>query len=401
MDNPSGHGPPRRERPEYSRRGFKMAGITVHRKDRAGGVQDKEVNTWFRIGGEPVVTVGDTVAPHGDPPHAPAPKMVEGTSWFRINGRPVCHAGHKVDCGHATTGRYWFQIYEKGERQFILSAGDPCNVEHIPAIMRAQDPPWNEGAMLLERWLDGKASTDREAVPPETKIISMDYVLSFMYARSKFDRSLDPNDNALDTESRSIRSLFWFDDSTKRAIGNKLNENHLLRDVPTQFNFIDLPPNELRSGAVHNQPVSIAGEKRYDATFPNMDTIRLNSIDASLGSYAFYYNVAGSVQPLPDGKHEIRIDEVGIYVHDSFDFEGFQYLGHWDVDTNSVSIGLASYIGSLDQQDIESPLTSGCKITNAKFRSWREATGHGQDFYIVTDVMRFPTVGESFTFSYP
>lgn len=82
-----------------------MTGVAVKGKDRAGGRQDRQTNDWFRLDGDPVVTVGDTVEGHGNAPHGAAPTMVEGEDWFRVGGRPVCRAEHKASCGHATTGR--------------------------------------------------------------------------------------------------------------------------------------------------------------------------------------------------------------------------------------------------------------------------------------------------------
>jgi uncharacterized Zn-binding protein involved in type VI secretion len=87
-----------------------MPAVAVNAIDAAGGAQQSQVNTWFKLDGQPIVVVGDTVAPHGDPPHSPAPAMVEGSAWFRVNGTPVCRAGHLASCGHATTGRPWFRI---------------------------------------------------------------------------------------------------------------------------------------------------------------------------------------------------------------------------------------------------------------------------------------------------
>jgi uncharacterized Zn-binding protein involved in type VI secretion len=87
-----------------------MTGAAVKGKDRAGGKQDQQANDWFRLDGDPIVTVGDTVEAHD--PHGPA-TMVEGEDWFRVGGRPVCRAEHKSSCGHATTGRQWFRLIGK------------------------------------------------------------------------------------------------------------------------------------------------------------------------------------------------------------------------------------------------------------------------------------------------
>jgi len=50
-----------------------MTGVAVKGKDRAGGTQDQQANDWFRLDGDAVVTVGDTVEIGGDAPHGPAP----------------------------------------------------------------------------------------------------------------------------------------------------------------------------------------------------------------------------------------------------------------------------------------------------------------------------------------
>ena len=60
-----------------------MTGVAVGEKDRAGGKQVEEANDWFRLDDDPVVTVGDTVEPHGT--HTPAPTMVEGEEWFLVD----------------------------------------------------------------------------------------------------------------------------------------------------------------------------------------------------------------------------------------------------------------------------------------------------------------------------
>lgn len=88
-------------------------GIAVRALDFAGGAQMTQANPWARIGGQPIVVIGDLVAAHGTAPHSPPPPMVEGESWARINGVPICRVGHHAACGHATTGRPWARLTPK------------------------------------------------------------------------------------------------------------------------------------------------------------------------------------------------------------------------------------------------------------------------------------------------
>lgn len=87
-----------------------MPGVACVSVDVAGGVQLGAQVAKFRVRGNPVVVVGDLVAPHGLPPHSPFPVMVQGTGKFRVGGIPVSREGHLASCGHATTGRSFFRI---------------------------------------------------------------------------------------------------------------------------------------------------------------------------------------------------------------------------------------------------------------------------------------------------
>ncbi len=100
----------------------------------------------------------------------------------------------------------------------------------------------------------------------------------------------------------------------------------------------------------------------------------LDDMSAALGNFAFRVLIGGSVAPAPGGAHfQVTITEVGIYIRDSYDFNGDQDLGYWDDTDNSVSM--------------INPL-SGTKVTNADFRAWRTRNGRGGDFLVFSDVKR-------------
>jgi uncharacterized Zn-binding protein involved in type VI secretion len=88
-----------------------MGGIAVRSLDIAGGAQLAGQQDFVTAEGELVVLNGDPVTPHGPPvPLHTGPNMAEGCSWFKIGGIEVCREGHLANCGHATTGRSWFQV---------------------------------------------------------------------------------------------------------------------------------------------------------------------------------------------------------------------------------------------------------------------------------------------------
>jgi uncharacterized Zn-binding protein involved in type VI secretion len=86
-----------------------MGGITVKGKDSAGGVQLAGQQSAWLVEGAAIVLKGDPVAGHGQAPHS-GPVMAQGSGWMTLNGVPVVRAGHVATCGHAATGRGWFDI---------------------------------------------------------------------------------------------------------------------------------------------------------------------------------------------------------------------------------------------------------------------------------------------------
>ena len=88
-----------------------MPGVAVVALDAAGGAQLGGGQGWFSVGGRLAVLLGDPVEPHPPfPPHTDGPPMATGSSWMAIDGAAVCRAGDVAACGHATSGRAWFQI---------------------------------------------------------------------------------------------------------------------------------------------------------------------------------------------------------------------------------------------------------------------------------------------------
>lgn len=87
-----------------------MPGIVCQFVDIAGGTQLGGGQSKVRIRGQLAVVLGDPVEAHGVAPHAPRPTMVEASPKFFISGNPVCRAGDHASCGHASTGRPFFNI---------------------------------------------------------------------------------------------------------------------------------------------------------------------------------------------------------------------------------------------------------------------------------------------------
>lgn len=80
-----------------------MPGIARVNVDSAGGIILGGGQSTVFINGALAAVIGDSVAGHGDAPHA-APTMVEGSTNVFAGGIGVCREGDAASCGHTSSG---------------------------------------------------------------------------------------------------------------------------------------------------------------------------------------------------------------------------------------------------------------------------------------------------------
>jgi hypothetical protein len=108
-----------------------------------------------------------------------------------------------------------------------------------------------------------------------------------------------------------------------------------------------------------------------------------DDLAATLGNFTFNVVVAGECAAgLKDergatGQTQIAITSVGIFMWDSFDFEGDQSLGYWDDTDNSVSYAFSFSV---------------TETRNANFRDWRDKNGRGGDFLVYSSDVKVTTL---------
>jgi len=220
------------------------------------------------------------------------------------------------------------------------------DITKIPGIMRSKT--WLNAARLMDSWFSRPSGVAPAYGPPDTATIRMDtWVLRFPRARQVYDQL--------------IRERVWANVAAQREVGMMLRRKGLLAGAARTFGDLSRPVEMQDPDYVNYRVVSFG--------FSDLD-----DMSAALGNFAFRVLIAGSVAPAPGGaRFQVTITEVGIYIRDSYDFNGDQDLGYWDDTDNSVSM--------------INPL-SGTKVTNADFRAWRAPNGRGGDFLVFSDVKR-------------
>lgn len=236
----------------------------------------------------------------------------------------------------------------------------------IPGVMRNR-LHWETAAALMERWFSLPANANADTGPMDRHTVRMAWAMRFARAREAC--------NGIEA------GRVWLQHATQQRIVGWLRSQNKLTSQSTSFGLRDFntaTPRQLTEDCIYTRGVGSLIDE-------------LDDMFGALGSFEFRVVVSGTVSPLParapgppsmtlpalqrsstgtlSGRYEIRVEQVGIFLWDSFDFNRDQELGFWSLD------GVA-----------RNPLSPGYeRVTNADFRQWRTAHGRGGDFYVCSD----------------
>lgn len=114
----------------------------------------------------------------------------------------------------------------------------------------------------------------------------------------------------------------------------------------------------------------------------------LDDLYCALGAFTLHVAGAGTVTPLKPAvgslspTHRVKIDALGFYLRDCYDFNDDQPLGNWGPD------GVAML-----------PSSRLVMVENESFRKWRKRHNRGGDFIIFSDV-RWEALPQALTWDY-
>lgn len=221
----------------------------------------------------------------------------------------------------------------------------------IPGIMRNKN--WNVGATLMETWFSRPVAV-KPAYGNPPVFVKMDWALK--YGATK------------DTYDAIFNDKIWANDAAKKEIRKSLNSAGLLGAASKEFGNLTKSAPDLENDYINYRAVGSYLYYYYDYYYYS----GLNDLTAALGRFVLRVCIAGSVAPTTvTGTYQVTVKQVGVYIRDTYDFEGDQDLGYWDAEDNDVSV-LNPFAGD--------------KVTNESFRDWRSANGMGGDFLVYSDV---------------
>ena len=251
-------------------------------------------------------------------------------------------------------------------------------IPELPYIMSMHG--WGIAARLMDRWLHLGANSVPEQGVHDTTTVQMNWVLSFPIAAEVYDKA--------------HAEKVWVNEAAQRRIEKDLIRGRglLPKEIGERLEIGNVGEGEfLHPGnwlQFHkNWQVQLREVKQSIIKSP------IDELYGALGDFSFYYLVKGWVEHIADKggspRYKVTINRVGVYIRDSYDFNGPQTLGFWGCNPIYIGNGLKLQ-GSSNRYH----------VTNGDFRTWREkyGRGYGGDFLVFSNIKRFNT-NDSFEFS--
>jgi hypothetical protein len=248
----------------------------------------------------------------------------------------------------------------------IAASGRKYYLELIPEIMHNMG--WFRAEQLQRVWLTGwknqLAGQQKDAQGTEgqlridTTTIKMDWVLSFARAKAAYDSI--------------FREEIYLSNAAQILLSNRMAANFSGKSMIIGTGMS--PGQHLESEYINHK--SLGGS--------DYDYYSLDDLTGALGAFSFFVLPRGRAVSAGDEGIEVTITSVGVYVRDSFDFNGSQELGHWQL-PHHVHAPIGGYLLPRGSDEIRNP-NAKFRVTNEDYRRYRDKTGMGGDFIIYSDI---------------
>jgi hypothetical protein len=229
------------------------------------------------------------------------------------------------------------------------------DITWIPKIMRSKQ--WPIGAILMQEWLRAPSNirpstielTPNNFGPPLLNVIKMDWVLGYSRAKAVYDGML--------------REKIWVNTAGKKQIVSMLKASGIVASALAN------PEKAVSFGNLDSSDV-IKAENAYIQSRSCSNGIVQDDLAAALANFNFRVGVKGFATAKA-GNINVTINEIGIYVKDSYDF----------INDGSFQWGCLCH-----DQPLGSWAEGVGSVSNDTFNNWRTANNKGGDFLIYSDI---------------
>lgn len=170
------------------------------------------------------------------------------------------------------------------------------------------------------------------------------------------------------------------------------NNSNILKDLLSTHKF------EIKNNP--HSPIDLHSDWQFQFVTVGYKMNEVDDLYGALGNFILAATVTKAQLVLPrPGVARLSVREVGLYVRDTFDFIGQQYLGHWSEKGLALQpFAVASNIAGNTGIDMPTwhmpawhPRVGWLKpVNNSDFRTLRNATQRGGDLLLLSDVKLKP-----------
>lgn len=247
----------------------------------------------------------------------------------------------------------------------------------LPAAMRSMG--WDTAAALMQRWFDSPAwqmpdewkKPKTQPAPMSLSAVHCDDSIVKMAWAMKFERcraAIAMAESRLTTEN-GVKQL---KDMLKKANWSgtgllKLGSRNMSAPQMDALSQINVAP---------------LGDFR-DVLDDMYGALGKATVKVGVVGYAFSEENPYTKQV----RYLFRVEDLGFYIRDNYDFKGFQYLGTWTEDrvlTKTETVLTMTAHGQVIIRLKDGPFAA---VTNGDFREYRNKTDKGGDFVIYSDIL--------------
>lgn len=234
----------------------------------------------------------------------------------------------------------------EGNDELLLCLPEIAEAEATRCTFSNDAEGWRYLKSMFHKWFSGPANEDA-AANKEPFWVDWNWIMSYGRARSAYEDLVKPD--------------YLFSKNAQKALATLLEKDSLLTEEATTFDYISPQWETWQHG--YFQRIEIEG----------FYSISPDGIMVAMGTCGLRVLAKGSVEPLPQGGHRIHVENVAAFVWDSFNFEGNYPLGFWSCEGKTFTV-------------VPSDAVEYRALSNEDFKSFRQRTGQGNDFLVLSQL---------------
>lgn len=273
----------------------------------------------------------------------------------------------------------------------IYRCREPFKIEYIPEVMKRIG--WEKSAYIMNKWFSLEAKEMLEDEKTATK----------GYTYDKYDKNyVDKTTFTMEWIKSFKRGNDAYDELLSKLSIHKLDGNYSLSK--DEEKSLIATSNELKKVSAfyikNNQPKIDSSRiedihKDFHFQTVKLDgyyNVKLDDLYGSLGNFSIHLAVLEleiiSKSNIPNTNrdvYKVLITKVGVYMKDTYEFVGRQYLGHW----NCSGVGIQPLSAITNTSTIPGynfKLESSTAIGNDDFNEYRKENKKGGDMLLFSDV---------------